>query len=69
MIIFVTRLYKSSSLLKPALYTVVQFSKKFSQISKKFFQNFTHFLGNAPSPTFINFFKNLKIANRYKLQN
>ena len=36
-IIFVTRLYKSSSLLKPALYTVVQYSKKFSQISKKFF--------------------------------
>ena len=35
---FVTRLYKSPTLLKPALYTVVQISKKFSQISKKFFQ-------------------------------
>ena len=34
---FVTRLYKSPTLLKPALYTVVQFLKKFSQISKKFF--------------------------------
>ena len=35
--VFVTRLYKSSSLLKPAFIYVVQFSKNFSQISKKFF--------------------------------
>ena len=43
-IIFVTRLFKCPTLLKPAIYTVVQFSKKFSQISKKFFQKISKIL-------------------------
>ena len=63
--IFVTRLYKSPTLLKPALYTVVHFQKNFPSFKKIFtknFQNFAHLLGNVPPPTFNFLFQNLKIA-------
>ena len=43
-IIFVTRLYKCPTLLKTAFIHVVQFSKKFSQISKKFFPKISKIL-------------------------
>ena len=59
---FVTRLYKCPTLLKPALYIVVQISKKFSRISKKFFQKIPKILRDVTPPTFTIFFQKLKIA-------
>ena len=41
--VFVTRLYKSLTLLKAALFTVAQIKKKFFQISKKFYKKFPKF--------------------------
>ena len=62
---FVTRLYKSPTLLKPALYTVVQISKKFSKFQKNFSKKFTKFypfFTRCDAMNFYLLFQNLKIA-------